>query len=314
MQFYNTLKEDNYIDYALMMYVSEEYYEDGNDIVRNSFKANDKNIFRKIWDKFVKFIRWIIDSVSKFFKKIKSWIMGSTNDTPKEKHREPYGAEIAPPDITFQNSSEPVTQTVSDTSPKPKPMPKNPIITQKPKSNMSDTYYFDTKYSDYTLKEVSKTLADALDNFMDFFNRFKSEISELNSGSNPDYIYEKIYKKSINEFNESINMVKDDANIEINIKLTKDNYDNEWGGINKIISNDFSNNFEKRLKKISSLIERSKSVIENIDSSEVKNYEIIKRVVNESSNFISELTKIVTNIIRNTVIEWTKFRQEVYAN
>lgn len=307
MQFYNTLKEDNYIDYALMMYVSEEYYEDGNDIVRDSFKANDKNIFRRIWDKFVKFIRWIIDSVSKFFKKIKSWIMGSTDDTPKEKQRNPHGVDVAPPNVVFQNSSEP--NSVSDT-----PKPKSPNVTERPKSNSSDMYFFNTKYGDYTLKEVSRTITDALDNFMDFFNRFKSEISELNSGSSPDYLYEKIYKKSINEFSESLNMIREDADIEINIKLTKDNYDNERNVINRIISNDFSNNFEKRLKKISSLIERSKSAIENLDSSEVKNYEIIKRVVNESSNFISELTKIVTNIIRNTVIEWTKFRQEVYAN
>lgn len=330
MHFYNTLKEDNYIDYALMMYVSEEYYEDGNDIVRDSFKTKDKNIFRRIWDKFIKFIRWIIESVSKFFKKIKSWIMGSTNDNPKEKHREPHGTEIAPPDITFQNSSEPGStqtsiprpnqnpipihrkpNTTSNLTPASDLIPKPPVVQQ---SEDSDDHYFDTPYNDITLKLVSESISRTLEDFMSFFNRFKSEISKFNSSSDSEYLYNNIYKRDFDRFTTAIYDIKEESGTEMNIKLSKDNYERERDRVNRIILTEFSDKFEKRLKKIASLIERTKSAIVSIDSSDVRNYEVIKRVVNNSSNFITELTKVVTGIIRNSTIEWTKFRREVYAN
>lgn len=280
-RFFNNIKEECYLDYAINVYL-----EDAADIVpidnddidfdQNNPKdvKESRNFLQKIYDKFMKFIRWIIDFIIKIKNKIVSWFRSLTNSDTTEKNDD---------DVESDNTSD-------------------------------EKQLISVFFNERTIEYFHGAIERVIDNITKQLNKVKDKYTEEDLSDDDIRIYLTSDTATFNNQDELLNMIRKDlsnsSDFAESIRFDSDIYDKKFKSFQKKLTTTIDI-LLKRCKGLYSNAERLKKNIKNAGEETVRNYKLISFSLNNISKLFSESIKLLNDVLTKATAEWVNIRKQI---
>ena len=279
-RFFNNIKEESYLDYAINVYLEDAadiVPIDNDDMDNHKDIKESRNFLQKIYDKFMKFIRWIIDSIIKIKNKIVSWFRSLTNSNTTENDDD--------------NNDDVESDDNSDE--------KNPI-----------SVFFNERTIEYFHDAIERVI----DNITKQLNKVKDKYTEEELSDDDIRIYLTSDSATFKNQDELLNMIRNDLSnssdfTEI-IRFNSDIYDKKFKSFQKKLTTTIDK-LLKRCKGLYSNAERLKKNINNAGEETVRNYKLISFSLNNISKLFSESIKLLNDVLTKATAEWVNIRKQI---